>query len=67
MVVMLPASSESMPARILRSVDLPVPLAPTMPARSLGVTRRVQVLEECFGAEAFGGPGELDHLGVGGV
>ncbi len=33
----------------------------------VGGDQPVQILEECFGAEAFGGPGELDHLGVGGV
>ncbi len=33
----------------------------------VGRDQPVQVLEECFGAKAFGGPGELDHLGVGGV
>ena len=37
-MVMAPESSPSMPASTFSSDDLPVPLAPTMPARSLGVT-----------------------------
>ena len=32
----------------------------------VGRDQPVQVFEEDFGAEAFAGPGELDHLGVGG-
>ncbi len=32
----------------------------------VGRNQPVEVFEECFGAEAFGGPGELDH-GLGGV
>jgi hypothetical protein len=37
-VAMLPESRPSMPASTLSSDDFPVPFAPTMPTRSLGVT-----------------------------
>jgi len=51
-----------MPARTLRSVDLPVPLAPTMPTRSLRRDAQpVEVLKKDFRAEAFAGSGELNH------
>ena len=38
-----------MPARILSSVDLPVPLAPTMPMRSLGV-----IIQSTFSKRVLG-------------
>ena len=53
-----------MPPRTFSSVDLPVPLAPTRPTRSLGVIEPVEVFEEQFGAESFAGSGELNHEGV---
>ena len=50
-----------MPARILSSVDLPVPFAPTRPTRSLGVISQSSFLKEELVAIAFSGGGELDH------
>ena len=51
-----------MPARTLSSVDLPVPLAPTMPTRSFGVISQFEVFEQYFRSEAFAGFGELNHV-----
>ncbi len=53
-----------MPHRILSRVDLPVPLAPTSPVRSLGVISQSQVFEQKFGAETFSGALKLNHLRV---
>src|ERR1039458_9864668 len=56
MVTIVPASRPSMPARILRSVDLPVPLAPTMPARSLGVTSQSRFSKSVLGPKRLAAP-----------
>ncbi len=45
-----------MPARILSSVDLPVPLAPTMPARSLGVTSQSRFSKSVLGPKRLAAP-----------
>ena len=45
-----------MPARILSSVDLPVPLAPTMPARSLGVTSQSRFSKSSLGPKRLPAP-----------
>src|SRR5689334_9581822 len=45
-----------MPYRILSSVDLPVPLAPTMPTRSLGVTSQSRFSKRVLGPNRLAAP-----------
>src|SRR4051794_15281230 len=56
MRVMLPPSRPSRPARIRNSVVLPVPLAPTMPTRSLGVTSQSKSSNRTLGPNLLAAP-----------